>query len=213
MAQVGHKFLWLFTQCCGNQFRNVDGIASSLGCERGCTPKREIHSFLLSRIRCRQHRVAVDQIIREIVTKKKRGRAYPRFAAVPALHAWGRKKNLAHLAHGILRNRNRRKRYLEQLCSLNKKLHRTFDLVSHDMLGIEFARAKKFPQEWAHFVLVCPDTIGKSLYDLRRWLVLDKIAPDFSPDKLSAGRLFQQRVDNIVTLECSTSTHERLRTG
>ena len=61
---------------------------------------------------------------------------------------------------------SRRKRYLEQLCSLNKKLHRTFDLAPDDTLGIEFARAKNFPQEWADFVIVRADAIGHRIYSL-----------------------------------------------
>src|SRR5205823_9866771 len=140
---------------------------------------------------------------------KKRGSADPRSATVPPLHAWGRKKNLPHLAHGILRNLSRRKRYLEQLYSLNKKLQRTFDLAPNDTLGIEFARAKNFPQEWADFVVVGATAIGYCVDGLRRRIVLDEIEPDFSANKLRACRLSQQHVDNIIAIQWSSLMQHR----
>ena len=136
--------------------------------------------------RLRQDTVAVDQIVREIVTKKQRGRADPAFAAVPAFHAWRREKNLSHLSHGILRDVQPAVSGISSsFAGLNKKLRRAFDLPSHDTLGIEFARAKNFPQEWASFRNCARGFDRPPASDhLRRWFVLDEIAPDFSPNKL-----------------------------
>ena len=174
--------------------------------------KSEIAASFLYRNRRRQHRVAVDQIIREIVTKKKGRGINPASATVPTLHAWRGEKNLAHFLHGILRNRDGRKLYLKQLCSLNKKLKRTFDLAPDDPLGIEFARAKNFPQERPDFVVVGAKAIRDRVDGLRRRIVLDEIEPDFSANKLRACRLSQQHVDNIIAIQWSSLIHERFWT-
>src|SRR5262249_53692225 len=100
----------------------------------------------------------------------------------------------------------------KELCSLDQKLHGTLDLAAYHLLGIEFARAKNFPQDGPNFVVMLAEATCHCVDSLRRRIVLDEIAPDFSPNKLRARRLFQQSNDDIVAVQWSSSAHERFRT-
>ena len=159
-------------------------------CQRSARARTETKIAALSLYCPRQNSVTINQVVREVVSKKQRGSADPAFPAVPAFHVRRREKDLSHLPHGILRNVRSRQLTAEHLAGLNNELGGAFDLRSHNPLRIKFLRAKDLPEQWLHFEIVRAHSLGHQIDQLHRWFVLDEIPANFSTDEFRTGRLF-----------------------
>src|ERR1700731_493488 len=127
-AQTIHKFARLIAQLRWRELAHVDRVSSDLPGQLRRTNKSQIAAWPSLRRARRRNRVAVDQIIREVITKQQSRCADPGLASVPAFHVGRRKKKLSHLSHGILGDAWRRQGRVEQLHRLDDVLPRAFDL-------------------------------------------------------------------------------------
>src|SRR5207302_4672092 len=159
---------------------------------QGTAAKTQVGTLLFHRIDWREQRIAVDEVVREVVTEEKRRCAYPGFAAIPAFHIWRRKKNLAHLPHRVLSHGRGGQIRGEQLRRLNEILHGTLDLIAHGRVGIKFPRAENLAQDWAHLKVVFADSRRDGGDDLRRRLVFREEPPEFPGEKLRTRGLLHQ---------------------
>src|ERR1700736_5608916 len=103
-AQTIDKLTRFIAQLGWREFANVDRLSSDLLGQLRRTNKSQIAAWPSLRRARRQNRVAVDQIIREVIAKQQSRCADPGLAPVPSFHIRRRKKKLSHLPHGILGN-------------------------------------------------------------------------------------------------------------
>src|SRR6202790_4832631 len=85
-AEMSNKFRWFAAQFSRYDFIDVNWFAPRDVGERGPTAKSQVGAFLFRRIGRRPHRIAVDQVVREVVAEEEGRCTHPRFAAIPAFH-------------------------------------------------------------------------------------------------------------------------------
>src|SRR5450755_3500180 len=207
-AEISHEFGWFAAKFSWNNFADVNRVAPRDIGERRAAAKAQVGPFLFRRIGPRPHRIAVDQVVREIVAEEESRCVHPRFAAIPAFHIRWREKNLAHLPHRILRHGRGRQFSGEQLRGLDEILDGALDLIAHGRVRIKFSRSEDLAQDGTHLEVVLTNPRGNRIDDLRGRLVFREEAPEFPGEKLRTRGLLHQNIDDVVTVPRARFPHE-----